>query len=39
LAALIVGGGLLIYIILWLIIPLEPDVVEAIEDVPAAEEE
>lgn len=31
-AALILGGGLLIYLILWLIIPLEPDVVEALEE-------
>jgi phage shock protein C len=38
-AALILGGGLLIYLILWLIIPLEPDVVEALEEVPADEGE
>ncbi len=38
-AALILGGGLLIYLILWLIIPLEPEVFETIEDVPAAEDE
>jgi len=39
LGALILGGGLLIYLILWLIIPLEPDVVEALEEVPADEGE
>ena len=39
LAALIMGGGLLIYLILWLIIPLEPEAVEAIEEVPADEGE
>lgn len=39
LAALIMGGGLLIYLILWLIIPLEPEVFETGEDVPPAEEE
>ena len=39
LAGLIMGGGLLIYLILWLIIPLEPKTVEAIEEVPADEGE
>lgn len=39
LAALIMGGGLLIYLILWLIIPLEPEVLEPIEEMPASEEE
>ena len=34
--ALVFGSGLLFYIILWIIIPLEPDVVES---VPAQEEE
>jgi phage shock protein C len=38
-AALILGGGLLIYLILWLIIPLEPETVEAIEEAPADEGE
>jgi len=33
---LVFGSGLLFYIILWILIPLEPDVVES---VPAAEEE
>jgi len=39
LAALIMGGGLLIYLILWLIIPLEPEVAAAIEEPPADEGE
>ncbi|MBE9473398.1 MAG: PspC domain-containing protein [Chloroflexi bacterium] len=39
LAALIMGGGLLIYLILWLIIPLEPEAIEAVEEVPADEGE
>ena len=39
LGALILGGGLLIYLILWLIIPLEPEAIEAIEEVPADEGE
>jgi len=39
LAALILGGGVLIYIILWLLIPLEPDTVEAIEEMPTDEGE
>ena len=39
LAALIMGGGLLIYLILWLIIPLEPEVAAAIEEPPADESE
>jgi phage shock protein C len=34
--ALVFGSGLLFYIILWIIIPLEPDVVES---VPVQEEE
>lgn len=38
LAALIMGGGLLIYLILWLIIPLEPEMGVEIEEPPAAEE-
>ena len=33
---LVFGSGLLFYIILWILIPLEPDVVES---VPAVEEE
>jgi phage shock protein C len=39
LGALILGGGLLIYLILWLIIPLEPEAIEAIEEVPTDEGE
>lgn len=39
LAAFIVGGGLLIYLVLWLIIPLEPEVFDSPVDVPEAEEE
>jgi phage shock protein C len=39
LAALVLGGGLLIYLILWLIIPLEPELGEPVEDVPVTEEE
>jgi phage shock protein C len=39
LAALILGGGVLIYLILWLLIPLEPDTVEAIEEMPTDEGE
>ena len=39
LAALIMGGGLLIYLILWLIIPLEPETIEALEEVPTDEGE
>jgi phage shock protein C len=39
LAAFIVGGGLLIYLVLWLIIPLEPEVFDVPVDVPEAEEE
>ena len=39
LATFIMGGGLWIYLILWLIIPLEPETVEAIEEVPADEGE
>ena len=39
LAALVLGGGFLIYLVLWLIIPLEPELVETIEDVPEAEDE
>lgn len=37
LAALILGGGLLIYLILWLIIPLEAET-DAVVAEPAAEE-
>jgi phage shock protein PspC (stress-responsive transcriptional regulator) len=37
LAALIMGGGLLIYLILWLIIPLEAEETLAVEE-PSAEE-
>lgn len=37
LAGLIMGGGLFIYLILWLIIPLEPEVAAAIEEPPADE--
>ena len=32
LLALIVGGGLLIYLILWLIIPLEPETTAIVEE-------
>ena len=39
LGALIMGGGLFIYLILWLIIPLEPEAGEALEEVPADEGE
>lgn len=39
LGALIIGSGLLIYLILWLIIPLEPEFVESMAEVPPAEEE
>ena len=40
LLALIVGGGLLIYLILWLIIPLEPDTTAVVaEDAPEEESE
>ena len=39
LAAFIVGGGILIYLILWLIIPLEPGEVDAPVEVPESEEE
>lgn len=39
LAALIMGGGLLIYLILWLIIPLEPEMGVEIEEPPAEEGE
>ena len=39
LAGLIMGGGLFIYLILWLIIPLEPEAGEALEEVPADESE
>jgi phage shock protein C len=39
LAGLIMGGGLFIYLILWLIIPLEPDSGEALEEVPTDEGE
>ena len=39
LAALILGGGLLIYLILWLIIPLEPEAASAIEEMPVEEGE
>ena len=38
-AALILGGGLLIYLILWLIIPLEPEMVGEIEELPSDEGE
>ena len=37
LAALILGGGLLIYLILWLMIPLESEAESAIEEMPAEE--
>jgi phage shock protein C len=36
---LIVGGGILLYLILWLLIPEEPDVVENAEDVAVEEAE
>ena len=39
LAALILGGGLLIYLILWLIIPLETEETLAVEEPPAEEGE
>ena len=39
LAALILGGGVLIYLILWLIIPLESEAVEVIEEPPTDEGE
>lgn len=39
LGALVLGGGLLIYLILWLIIPLEPEGMKEIEEMPPAEEE
>jgi phage shock protein C len=39
LGALILGGGLLIYLILWLIIPLEPAAMEVMEEPPAEEGE
>jgi phage shock protein C len=39
LATFIMGGGLWIYLILWLIIPLEPEVAAAIEEAPADEGE
>ena len=39
LAAFIVGGGILIYLVLWLIIPLESEVFESPPDVPESEEE
>jgi phage shock protein PspC (stress-responsive transcriptional regulator) len=39
LAALIMGGGLLIYLILWLIIPLEAEETLAVEEPPAEEGE
>jgi phage shock protein C len=39
LLALIVGGGLLIYLILWLVIPLEAEMDAAIEEMPEEEGE
>ncbi len=39
LAGLIMGGGLLIYLILWLIIPLEAEMASAVEEPPAEEGE
>ena len=39
LAALVLGGGFLIYLVLWLIIPQEPLAVEALEEVPTDEGE
>lgn len=39
LAALIMGGGVLIYLILWLIIPQEPETESVIEEPPADEGE
>lgn len=39
LAAMILGGGILIYLVLWLVIPLAPEVFEAPVDVPEPEEE
>ena len=39
LAGLIMGGGLLIYLILWLIIPLEAEMDAAIEEMPEEEGE
>ncbi len=38
-AALIMGGGLLVYLILWLIIPLEPEAGAVMEEPPAEEGE
>ena len=37
LAALVLGGGFLIYLVLWLIIPLEPEIGGEIEE-PTADE-
>lgn len=39
LAGLIMGGGLLIYLILWLIIPLEAEMASAVEEPPSEEGE
>jgi phage shock protein C len=37
--ALIVGGGILLYLILWLLIPEEPELVETAEDIAVEEVE
>ena len=37
--ALIVGGGILLYIILWLLIPEEPEAVESAQEAPVEEAE
>ena len=37
--ALIVGGGILLYIILWLLIPEEPEAVENAQETPVEEAE
>ena len=37
--ALIVGGGILLYIILWLLIPEEPEAVESAQETPVEEAE
>ena len=37
--ALIVGGGILLYIILWLLIPEEPELVENAQEAPVEEAE
>ena len=36
--AFAVGGGILLYIILWIVMPLEPDDVVGVVDVPAEED-